>query len=84
MLPLHFIRFMPDSCGMSEGGHVQEFVSLRPAAARSGVPLAWLAADNLAGRLPRLRVGRRLLLNLDVLRGALHNQADRRNGGAVQ
>ena len=55
----------------------EAFVPLRRAAARLGVPAAWLRAEAQAGRLPCLRVGRRLLFNPDSIEAALLERAER-------
>lgn len=47
------------------------FLPLRRAAARLGVPAAWLRAEALAGRVPFLSVGRRLLFNTAAVESAL-------------
>ena len=52
-----------------------EFIPLRRAAMRLGVPIAWLRAESDAGRLPHLKIGQRRLLNLDAVRRALAERA---------
>ena len=52
------------------------FLPLRRAAARLGVPAAWLRAETLAGRVPCLRVGRRLLFNPAATERALLERAN--------
>jgi excisionase family DNA binding protein len=47
------------------------FVPIRQAAHRLGVPATWLRTEALAGRLPHLRVGRRLLVDPEAVRAAL-------------
>lgn len=49
----------------------ESFVSVDRAAIRLGVPAAWLKAEALAGRVPSLRVGRRILLNPTTIEAAL-------------
>lgn len=59
------------------------FLSLRRAAARLGVPANWLRREAHAGRVPHLRVGRRLFFNLAEVEGALLNRAKQEaKGGA--
>lgn len=41
----------------------ESFIPLRLAAVRLGVPAAWLRVEADAGRIPHLRIGRRLLVN---------------------
>jgi hypothetical protein len=53
----------------------ESFLPLRRAAARLGVPVAWLRAEAVAGRVPCLRVGRRLLLNPAAVEDALMKRA---------
>lgn len=49
---------------MNNATHTPEtFLPLRRTAARLGVPAAWLRAEVEAGRVPHLRVGRRVMLN---------------------
>lgn len=56
---------------MTNGSIHESFLPLRRAAARLGVPIAWLKSEAAAGRVPCLRVGRRLLLNCDAVERAL-------------
>jgi len=58
------------------------FVPLRRAAARLGVPAAWLRAEALAGRIPSLQVGRRLLVNVGAIESVLLERAARAKVGA--
>lgn len=37
----------------------------------TGLPEAWLRREALAGRIPHLRVGRRLMFNLDAVRASI-------------
>jgi len=53
------------------------FVPLRRAAVRLGVPAAWLHAEALAGRIPSLPVGRRLLFNVGAIESVLLERAAR-------
>jgi hypothetical protein len=50
-------------------------VNLIGLAARTHLPAAWLRAEALAGRLPCLRVGRKLLFNVEAVRAALYERA---------
>ncbi|MEI8195462.1 MAG: hypothetical protein WCI73_06100, partial [Phycisphaerae bacterium] len=49
----------------------ESFLPLRRAAVRLGVPVAWLRAEADAGRIPCLRVGRRLMVNQQTVEAAL-------------
>ena len=52
--------------------HVPEsFLSIKRAAPRLGVPAAWLQAEALAGRVPCLLAGRRLLVNPEAVERVL-------------
>jgi hypothetical protein len=44
-------------------------------AARVRLPAAWLRQEALAGRIPCLRVGRRLLFNVEAVKAALYERA---------
>jgi hypothetical protein len=46
-------------------------------ARRLGVPANWLRAEAEAGRVPHLKAGRRVLLNLDVVCNLLAERAKR-------
>ncbi len=56
------------------------FVSARCAAMRLGVPVNWLRAQADAGRLPHLRIGRRLLFPVEAVEAELLS----RSMGAVK
>ncbi len=56
------------------------FVPLRCAAQRLGVPISFLRGEAEAGRLPHLRVGRRVLFDLAAVEAALRS----RSMGAVK
>ena len=60
---------------MSNAIPTESFLPLRRAAARLGVRVAWLRAEAVAGRVPCLRVGRRLLLNPAAVEDALMKRA---------
>ncbi len=51
------------------------FLPLRPAAARLGVPIAWLRRQVEVGVVPHLRVGRRLLIHVRNAELALAERA---------
>lgn len=57
------------------------FLPLRRAAGRLGVPANWLRREALAGRVPYLRVGRRMLFNPAAVEGALLNRASQEAKG---
>lgn len=48
-----------------------KYVSLINAARKLGLPMAWLRREAGAGRVPVLRVGRRLLFNVEAVEVAL-------------
>ncbi len=62
---------------MSTTPNPESFLTLHRAAARLGVPAAWLRGEALAGRIPCLRAGRRLLFHLTAVEAALLLRADR-------
>ncbi|RMF85051.1 MAG: DNA-binding protein [Planctomycetota bacterium] len=62
----------------------ETFLPLRRAAARLGVPAAWLRAEAHAGRVPHLRVGRRLLFNTAAVEAVLSDRAAREAKRAAQ
>ena len=47
------------------------FCSVGYVADRLGVPVAWLQSEAEAGRVPVIRAGRRLLMDLDAVRQSL-------------
>lgn len=49
-------------------------------AARLKLPIRWIKVEAKAGRLPHLRVGRRLLFNLDAVNAALARRAAESEG----
>ena len=51
------------------------YIRIDQAAARLGVPTAWLKREADAGRLPCLRVGRRRMFAPDALRAELDRRA---------
>jgi hypothetical protein len=59
------------------------FMSVRRAAARLGVPAAWLRAEAQAGRVPCLRAGRRLLVNPQAVERVLMERARQAGEGVV-
>lgn len=61
----------------------QAFVPVDIAATRLGVPAAWLKTEAEAGRVPCLRAGRRLLMNVRMVRRALAERAQGEKGGAA-
>ncbi len=52
-----------------------QFKSVPNAATDLGLPAGWLRSECAAGRLPCLRVGKRLLVNVDQVRDALARRA---------
>ena len=51
------------------------FLPIAPAARYLGVPVKWLRAEAAAGRIPHLRAGPRLLVQLDAVEQALRDRA---------
>lgn len=49
----------------------EQFISINVMARRLGVPLAWLKAEADAGRVPCLRVSRRLLFHPETVERVL-------------
>ena len=60
---------------------MQSPIALIGLAALLRLPRAWLRAEALAGRIPCLRVGRRLLFDPDAVRAALARRAAQGEGG---
>jgi hypothetical protein len=52
-------------------------LSLHRLAARLSLPAAWLKEEALAGRIPCLRVGRKLLFNVEAVEQTLTARAGR-------
>jgi excisionase family DNA binding protein len=44
-----------------------------------GLPLKWVRRETSAGRLPAIRVGQRVLFNVEAVREFLRNRASRKN-----
>ena len=61
----------------------ETFLPLKDAAYRLGVPAAWLRAEADAGRVPHLRVGRRLLVNAEAIERVLLERAQQSGGKGV-
>lgn len=53
----------------------KEFLSIRHAAVRLGLPVQWLIAEARAGRVPSLKAGRRVLVNLQDVSAVLRERA---------
>jgi len=49
---------------------------LKIAASRIGIPASWLKSEAEAGRLPAIRVGKRLLVNVEQVESALLEKAE--------
>lgn len=58
----------------------QSFTHIEHAAARLGVPASWLRQLVDAGKIPHLRAGRRLLVNLGHVEQALFERAKAARG----
>lgn len=54
-----------------------KFVSVNVAAQQLGLPTAWLRAQAKAGRIPCVRAGRRILINLESVEKALLAKTNR-------
>jgi len=68
---------------MSTAQTPELFLPLRRAAARLGVPAAWLRAEARAARVPYLRVGRRLLFNPAAVEAVLLDRAAQEAKGSA-
>jgi excisionase family DNA binding protein len=66
-----------------EGLAVPHLLPLNRLAARLRLPSDWLRAAALAGRIPCLRVGRRLLFNAEAVERALAQIAAETRQGAA-
>jgi hypothetical protein len=60
----------------------EPFVPLHILSRRTGLPEAWLKAEAIAGRIPSLRAGRRLMFNAVVVMGVLTERSKSRSTGA--
>lgn len=60
---------------MSSERKPEVFLPLDQTATRLGVPIAWLRVEAHAGRVPHLRVGKRLLCNLVAVEAVLLDRA---------
>jgi len=56
---------------MDHINHHETFVPLRSAAYRLGIPRTWLRSEVEAGTIPHLRIGRRVLVNLQAVERTL-------------
>lgn len=68
--------------GMSDTTPAESFVPLHRGAVQLGVPAAWLKGEALADRVPCLRAGRRILVNIDAVKAALLERARQGTTGA--
>lgn len=57
---------------------MERFESVETVAAKLGVPTSWLKSEAVAGHVPALTVGRRLLLDVQQVRAALSERARQR------
>ncbi len=62
-------------------GNESAFVSVHRAAVKLGVPVEWLRTEAVAGRLPALKIGRRLLFNVAAVHQALQDRGRSVAGG---
>lgn len=60
---------------MSDNQTTESFVPLRQAALNLGLPIVWLQAEAKAGRIPNLKVGRRMYFNCEAVKAELISQA---------
>ena len=68
---------IPPEPGVRSGVRGDErFTNLRRTAAQLGVPMSWLRDQAGAGLVPHLRIGRRLLFNVEICERALMEQAE--------
>ena len=51
--------------------NTNQLLTARGIARHFGLPFDWVISEADAGRLPQLRIGRRLLFNVDAVREAL-------------
>ena len=54
----------------------ETFEPVKIAASRIGIPASWLKSEAEAGRLPAVRVGKRLLFNVEQVERALLAKAE--------
>jgi excisionase family DNA binding protein len=54
----------------------ETFEPVKIAASRIGIPASWLKSEAEAGRLPAIRVGKRLLFNVEQVERALLAKAE--------
>ena len=64
--------------------HSTIYIPLRQLARDTGLPVAWLKAEAEAGRIPSLRVGRRLLFDSKVVKRTLRQRAKRQRARMKQ
>lgn len=63
---------------MSNGTAATEtYKPVRLAAIELGLPMRWLQAEVVQGRIPGLRVGRRLFVDVQEVKSTLSRRADR-------
>ncbi|MGD0464869.1 MAG: hypothetical protein ABSB74_20485 [Tepidisphaeraceae bacterium] len=69
-----FFRYLSRYCqGVVE--KQKTFQPLRRAAMRLGLPPSWLRAEVIAGRIPALRVGKKILVNPEAVERVLLDRA---------
>ena len=54
----------------------ERFINLRRASGRLGVPLSWLRDEAAAGRVPTLKTGRSVLVNIELVERLLDERAE--------
>jgi hypothetical protein len=61
---------------MSDSDTAREtFITVKHAATRLGVPAAWLIAEAKAGRIPSLKVGKRIFVSPSLVEQSLIEQS---------
>ncbi|MEK6675971.1 MAG: hypothetical protein AABZ47_10000 [Planctomycetota bacterium] len=63
---------------------MNHLTNLRGVAVQLKLPMAWLRSEAEAGRIPCLRVGRKMKFNLDAVRRVLAKRAAKGNAGAIE
>ncbi len=66
---------MPELCNACGMPNDERFMPLRRAARLLGVPIAWLKDEAEAGRVPSIRVGRRLMFSVADVEQALRRRS---------
>ena len=67
---------MPPASKSQAEHDTETFVPLTTLAYRTGLSTSWLRAEAEAGRIPSLKVGRRLMFNIATVEAALLERAN--------